>query len=129
MDEPLQVGDQIVFSVRQPDGTEYSVTQGAYVRGDGYISHSSFNTQTFNGIATYAVTPDDRVTFKVINNLLFGNLSVRLSLNQFFLAAIAEKVGEVRVTLQERAARADVAKARAVLDRVPDEPPMPGDER
>jgi uncharacterized protein (DUF1778 family) len=51
------------------------------------------------------------------------------SLNQFFLAAIAEKVGEVRATLQERAARADVGKARAVLDRVPDEPPTPGDER
>jgi hypothetical protein len=51
------------------------------------------------------------------------------SLNQFFVAAIAEKVGEVRVTLKERAAHADVAKARAVLDRVPDVPPMAGDER
>jgi hypothetical protein len=51
------------------------------------------------------------------------------SLNQFFVAAIAEKVGEVRATLKERAARADVAKARAVLDRVPDVPPMAADER
>ena len=51
------------------------------------------------------------------------------SLNQFFVAAIAEKVGEVRATLKERAARADVDRARAVLDRVPDVPPLAGDER
>ena len=51
------------------------------------------------------------------------------SLNQFFVAAIAEKVGEVRATLRERASRADVGKARAVLDRVPDAPPTAGDER
>jgi iron complex outermembrane recepter protein len=53
------------------------------VRGEGYISHSSFNTQTVNALGTYAPTPDDRFTFKVINNLLSANLSVRLSLNQF----------------------------------------------
>ena len=56
---------------------------GSDVRGDGYISHSSFNTQTINALGTYAVTPNDRVTFKVINNWLFANLAVRLSLNQF----------------------------------------------
>lgn len=50
------------------------------------------------------------------------------SLDQLFVAAIAEKIGGV-VTLAERAARADVGKARAVLDRVPDVPPVPGDER
>jgi RHS repeat-associated protein len=33
-----QVGDEIVLTVRQPDGTEYSVTQGAYLRDDGYAS-------------------------------------------------------------------------------------------
>jgi uncharacterized protein (DUF1778 family) len=48
-------------------------------------------------------------------------------LDQFLLAAIAEKVGGG--SLAERAARADVAKARAVLDRVPDAPPETGDER
>jgi iron complex outermembrane receptor protein len=56
---------------------------GSDVRGDGYISHSSFNTQTINALGTYAVTPNDRVTFKVINNWLFANLAVRQSLNQF----------------------------------------------
>jgi hypothetical protein len=51
------------------------------------------------------------------------------SLNQFFLAAIAEKVGEAKATLQERAGRADIKKARSVLARVPDVPAMEGDER
>jgi iron complex outermembrane receptor protein len=53
------------------------------VRGDGYISHSSFNTQTLNALGTYSATPDDRFTVKVIENRLSTNLSVRLSLNQF----------------------------------------------
>jgi hypothetical protein len=50
------------------------------------------------------------------------------SLHHFLLAAIAEKVGGGG-TLAERAARADPARARAVLDRVPDVPPEAGDER
>jgi iron complex outermembrane receptor protein len=53
------------------------------VRGDGYISHSGFNTQTLNALGTYSITPDDRVTFKAIENKLTANLSTRLSLNQF----------------------------------------------
>ena len=53
------------------------------VRGGGYISHFSFNTQTVNSLSTYSPTPDDRITFKFINNLLFSNLPIRLSLNQF----------------------------------------------
>jgi iron complex outermembrane recepter protein len=53
------------------------------VRGDGYISHSSYNTQTLNALDTYSITPDDRVTFKAIDNKLTANLSTRLSLNQF----------------------------------------------
>jgi iron complex outermembrane recepter protein len=65
------------------DNFEHSVF-ASDVRGDGYISHSSFETQTVNAIATYSPTPDDRITVKAINNLLFGNLSIRLSLNQFF---------------------------------------------
>ena len=53
------------------------------VRGDGYISHSSFNAQTLNALGTYSLTPDDRITLKAIDNRLSTNLSVRLSLNQF----------------------------------------------
>ena len=53
------------------------------VRGNGYISHSSFNTQTADALGIYSPTPDDRFTVKVIDNRLSTNLSVRLSLNQF----------------------------------------------
>jgi len=53
------------------------------VRGDGYISHSSFNTQTVNALGTYSLTPDDRFTVKYIDNRLAANLSTRLSLSQF----------------------------------------------
>jgi iron complex outermembrane receptor protein len=53
------------------------------VRGDGYISHSSFNTQTVNALGTYALTPDDRITVKYIDNRIAANLSNRLSLSQF----------------------------------------------
>jgi iron complex outermembrane recepter protein len=38
------------------------------VRGDGYISHSSFNTQTLKALGTCSATPDDRFTVKVIEN-------------------------------------------------------------
>jgi iron complex outermembrane receptor protein len=56
---------------------------GSDVRGDGFISHSQYNTQTANVIGNYSVTPDDKITVKFINNLLFGNLPIRQSLNQF----------------------------------------------
>jgi iron complex outermembrane recepter protein len=54
------------------------------VRGVGYISHSAFNTQTLNTLMTYGLTPDDRITFKAIDNVLATDLPIRLSLNQFY---------------------------------------------
>jgi len=63
----------------QAEGTAFM----SDVRGDGYISHSSFNTQTLNALGTYSVTPYDRFTVKVIDNRLSTNLSTRLSLDQF----------------------------------------------
>src|SRR5262249_34240499 len=48
-----QVGDEIVVIVRQPDNTEYRVSQSAYRRDDG------FTTVGFNG---GAVTSDDSQT-------------------------------------------------------------------
>ena len=70
------------------------------VRGDGYISHFSFNTQTVNSLSTYSPTPDDRITFKFINNLLFSNLPIRQSLNQFqtnpFQSGCAAAFGSAR---------------------------------
>ena len=53
------------------------------VRANGSTSNSQYDTVTENILATYALTPSDRVTFKFINNDLDTNLSVRLSLNQF----------------------------------------------
>jgi iron complex outermembrane recepter protein len=53
-------------------------------RGDGFIQNSWFNTQTVNFLATVNVTPDDRLTFKLINNDLDARLPLRLSLNQYY---------------------------------------------
>src|SRR5262249_19179827 len=36
------------------------------VRGNGYISHSWFNTQTADALGTYSPTPDNRFTLKAI---------------------------------------------------------------
>ena len=40
------------------------------VRGTGFIANSTFNTQTVNSLMTYAPTPYDRVTLKVIDNVV-----------------------------------------------------------
>lgn len=55
----------------------------SHVRGDGATGHTAFSTTTENILATYAVTPRDRVTFKFINNDLDADLSIRLSRNQY----------------------------------------------
>lgn len=52
-------------------------------RGDGFIGNSWFNTQTVNFLGTLKLTPDDRLTLKVINNNLDIRLPIRSSLNQF----------------------------------------------
>jgi iron complex outermembrane receptor protein len=53
------------------------------VRGDGYIANGRFNTQTANALASWQATPDDRLTFKFIDNHLDTRLPLRLSLVQF----------------------------------------------
>ncbi len=52
-------------------------------RGDGFLGNSWFNTQTVNFLGTLQATPDDRFTFKLINNMLDARLPIRSSLNQF----------------------------------------------
>ena len=52
-------------------------------KGDALTSHSQFNTQTVNALLTYTLTPEDRLTFKFIENHVTADLSNRLSLNQF----------------------------------------------
>ena len=53
------------------------------MRGDGFIGYSAFNTQTINALISADVTPNDKITVKVIDNQLFTQLPVRLSLNQY----------------------------------------------
>jgi iron complex outermembrane receptor protein len=58
---------------------------GSDVRGDGWTLHNRYDTQTVNATARWQVTPDDLLTFKFIHNQLYGDLSSRLSLNQYYL--------------------------------------------
>jgi hypothetical protein len=52
------------------------------------------------------------------------------SINQFINVAVAEKLSAMRLEtyLRERAKRADVPAALALLNRLGGEPPRPGDE-
>jgi predicted transcriptional regulator len=54
----------------------------------------------------------------------------RLSLDQWLLSAIAQKIEaeRTRKLFQSYAEKADVAKFNEILARVPDVPPIPGDE-
>ena len=54
-----------------------------------------------------------------------------MSLNQWIVAAVAQKIGAVEtadVPLRERAAGAREGDLPHYLDRAPDAPPEPGDE-
>ena len=53
------------------------------VRGDPHTAHTDYNTSTENLLLTLLATPADRLTFKLINNDLDTDLSLRLSLNQY----------------------------------------------
>ena len=52
------------------------------------------------------------------------------SLNQFLVAVVAERIGEMKALaeIERRVARADYRAAFEVLSRVPDRQPLPGDE-
>lgn len=53
-----------------------------------------------------------------------------VSMNQFFVTAIAEKVSALKTEpfFRERQARGDLAAVDNWLAKVPDVPPLPGDE-
>ncbi len=53
-----------------------------------------------------------------------------VSISQFLAPVIAERVGELKALnpIRSRIARADLAKARAVLALAPDRPPLEGDD-
>ena len=54
-----------------------------------------------------------------------------ISINQFVATAVAEKMSAMltKEYLEQRARRADPAAFDHILSRVPDVPPLPGDER
>ncbi len=54
----------------------------------------------------------------------------KVSMNQFFVTAIAEKISALKTAdyFKERAARGDLANFDAWLAASPDLPPTPGDE-
>ena len=54
-----------------------------------------------------------------------------VSINQLIVLSVAEKVSALRTEdfFRERATNADRAAFLAVLDKAPDLPPLPGDER
>ncbi|MGE3957220.1 MAG: TonB-dependent receptor [Vicinamibacterales bacterium] len=56
---------------------------GSGVVGSGFTAHTSFQTWTANVLATYTPSKKNRFVFKFINNDMYPNLSIRLSLNQF----------------------------------------------
>jgi iron complex outermembrane recepter protein len=67
---------------RQIGPLEYSLFV-SNVRSDGFIANSAFDTPTVNFLGTYAVTPNDLITAKIISNYVGTELPIRLSLSQF----------------------------------------------
>jgi hypothetical protein len=53
-----------------------------------------------------------------------------VSINQFISTAVSEKISALTTKnyLEQRAKRADRAAFRGILEKVPDRPPLPGDE-
>ena len=56
---------------------------GSAVTGDGFTAHNAFKTLTANVLATYMPSPTNKFVFKFIDNEMYPDLSIRLSLNQF----------------------------------------------
>src|SRR3546814_19077289 len=53
------------------------------VRGRSHTEHTDYLTTTANLLASVQLTPRDRLTFKLIDNELDADLSLRLSLDQY----------------------------------------------
>ena len=71
-----------------------------------------------------------RLPQHVLDQAKAAAIEDNVSVNQLLTAFIAEGIGHRRglKMIRERAARANVGAALAVLDRVPDCPPDAGDE-
>jgi iron complex outermembrane recepter protein len=67
---------------RKTGPLEYSLFMSDML-GQGFIANSAFNTPTLNFLGSYALTPNDLITTKVISNYVATQLPIRLSLSQF----------------------------------------------
>ena len=68
---PASVGDEIILTIRQADGTEYTVTQSAYRRADGFVSVGA------NG---GAVTSDDgTIVMQIPSGAINGQANIKLT--------------------------------------------------
>src|SRR3984885_5533536 len=67
---------------RQTGPLNYSLFMSD-VLGQGFIANSAFNTPVLNFLGSYALTPNDLITTKVISNYVATQLPLRLSLSQF----------------------------------------------
>jgi iron complex outermembrane recepter protein len=67
---------------RKTGPLEYSLFV-SNVSSEGFIANSAFNTPTVNFLGSYAITPNDLMTVKVISNYVGTELPIRLSLSQF----------------------------------------------
>jgi len=80
-------------------GSQYDYALfGSHVGGYGFIDHSSFQTTTEDLTGSYSPTPQDKFTFKMINNDLSTDLPIRLSYNQYRLSPFQQGCGIVSAT-------------------------------
>lgn len=72
------------YAIFGDKGTNYEYMGFASgVRGDGFIGNSAFATTTEDSLVSYRPTPNDQLTFKILNNNVDAELPIRLSLNQY----------------------------------------------
>jgi len=56
---------------------------GSGVAGNGFTTHTNYTTLTANVLATFTPSEKNKFVFKFINNDMYPNLSIRLSLDQY----------------------------------------------
>src|SRR6185295_4059955 len=68
---PASVGDEIIVTIRQADGTEYTVKQSAYRRADGFVS-----VGTNGGTLTSA---DGSIVMSIPSGAINGQANIKLT--------------------------------------------------
>ena len=68
---PAHVGDEIVVTIRQSDGTEYTVSQSAYRRADGFVS-----VGTNGGVVS---SEDGTILMSIPRGAINGQANIKLT--------------------------------------------------